>query len=165
MRPYLLNRRIHYWLTPVLALPFLLIVVTGILLLWKKDVAWIQPPDAKAGRAEVSLALPELLEICRTVPEAKVADWGDISRVDFRPKKNLVKVSTQNGLEIQIDAGDGRVLRTDVRRSDVIEQLHDGSFFHERVKLWVVFPVALGMLALWLSGLWMFLKPLFRARR
>ena len=164
MKFHLFNRKAHYWLTPVVALPFLVIVVTGILLLWKKEVAWIQPPDAAAGGAEAALSLPRILEISRTVPEAEVRGWADIARVDFRPKKNLVTVSTKNAREIQIDAGTGQVLRTDIRRSDLIEQLHDGSFFHERVKLWLFFPVALGMLVLWLTGLWMFLRPLLRVR-
>lgn len=164
MKLYLFNRKTHYWLTPFVALPFLIIVLTGILLLWKKEVAWIQPPDAVAGAAGAALSLPRILEISRTVPEAEVRGWGDISRVDFRPQKNLIKVSTKNSREIQIDAGTGQVLRTDIRRSDLIEQLHDGSFFHERVKLWLFFPVALGMLVLLGSGLWMFLRPLLRVR-
>jgi uncharacterized iron-regulated membrane protein len=164
MKVYRFNRKAHYWLTPVVAIPFLLIVVTGILLLWKKEVAWIQPPDADAGSTVAALSLPQVLEISRTVPEAEVRSWDDISRVDFRPSRNLIKVSTKNAREIQIDAGTGQVLRTALRRSDVIEQFHDGSFFHDRVKLWLFFPVALGMLVLWGSGVWMFLRPLFRLR-
>ena len=70
-------------------------------LLWTKEVAWIQPPDADAGSTVAALSLPQVLEISRTVPEAEVRSWDDISRVDFRPSKNLIKVITKNAREIQ----------------------------------------------------------------
>jgi uncharacterized iron-regulated membrane protein len=164
MKLSLLNRKIHYWLSLVVALPVLVIVTTGIMLQWKKNSHWLQPSEQKAGAGEPGLSLAAMVEIARTVPEAGIQSWSDISRIDIRPGKNLVKVVSLTRWEIQLDARDGRVLQTAYRRSDLLEEIHDGSFFHDRVKLRLFFPAALGLLALWLTGLWMFLQPFFRPR-
>jgi uncharacterized iron-regulated membrane protein len=164
MKLHVMNRKVHYWLTLVVAIPFLLIVITGMMLQWKKQVPWIQPPDQRAAKGAPTLALPAILEICAAVPEAAIKSWDDVDRVDFRPRKNLLKVTARNHWEVQIDAGSGAVLQTAYRRSDWIEQLHDGSFFHDHVKLWVFFPASLAMLILWLTGIWMFVRPFLRLR-
>lgn len=45
--------------------------------------------------------------------------------------------------------------------SDFIESLHDGSFFAGDIsKLGVFLPAAIGLLILWLSGIYMFWLPL-----
>lgn len=160
----LTNRKLHYWLSIAAALPALIILVTGILLHLKKDFAWIQPPE-RAGTGEIpAVDFPQVLEACRSVPEAGVEDWGDVRRVDLRPSKGLLKVTTARDWEIQIDAATGRVLHSAYRRSDILEALHDGSWFHAAVKRWVFLPAGAALLVLWATGLWLFLVPL-RARR
>ena len=105
-----------------------------------------------------------MVEIARTVPAAGIQSWSDIARVDIRPGKNLVKLVSRTRWEIQLDARNGAILQTAYRRSDLIEEIHDGSFFHDRAKLWVFFPAALGLLVLTLTGLWLFLQPYLRRR-
>ena len=46
------------------------------------------------------------------------------------------------------------------RRSDLIESLHDGSWFHDRAKLWVFLPTAAVVLMLWGTGIYLFFLPL-----
>ena len=41
-----------------------------------------------------------------------------------------MKVRAKNNWEIQLDLEKGTILKTAFRRSDIIEQLHDGSWFH-----------------------------------
>ena len=71
----------------------------------------------------------------------------------------MLKVSTKSHWEIQTESQTGEVLQTAFRRSDVIEALHDGSWFHEGVKYGVFVPAALVLLLLWLTGLYLFLLP------
>ena len=73
----------------------------------------------------------------------------------------MLKVRCRNRWEIQIDTKTGDVLQVAYRRSDLIESLHDGSFFHDRVKLWVFLPSALALGVLWLTGIHLFLLPYF----
>ena len=68
----------------------------------------------------------------------------------------MLKIRCKNRWEIQLDANSGEVLQVAYRRSDLIESIHDGSFFHDRVKLWVFLPAALVLGVLWLTGSYLF---------
>ena len=94
-----------------------------------------------------------------SIPQAAIQSWGDIARLDIRPDKGLIKIHAVNHWEIQLDHRSGEVLQVAYRRSDLIEALHDGSFFHERVKLWIFLPSALILLVLWITGIYLFVKP------
>ena len=154
-----LNRKIHRWAGIITALPVIIILITGILLLLKKDVGWIQPPSQKGSSKELKLSFDQVLEIVSKVPDVNLQSWNDINRLDVRPKKGLIKVRGNNDWEVQIDAKTGAVLQVAERRSDFIESIHDGSYFHENVKLGVFLPVALLLLVIWATGLYLFLLP------
>jgi uncharacterized iron-regulated membrane protein len=160
MRVQVLNRKVHYWASAVIALPLLLVVGSGLLLQLKKQLPWVQPAEQR-GSGKVPRIGPErMLEACRGVPEAEVREWADIARVDIRPSRGLVKVTAANGWELQLDAGTGEVLQSAYRRSDLIESLHDGSYFGDGVKLGVFLPAGLGLLLLWGTGVYLFWLPI-----
>jgi uncharacterized iron-regulated membrane protein len=159
LRLPVLNRRIHYWVAAASALPVLVILASGILLHFKKQAAWIQPPERRGEGTAPAIAMDRILEASRGVPEAGVRDWSDILRVDLRPSKGMLKVTARSNWEIQIDAATGGVLQSAYRRSDLIEGLHNGSWFHDAVKTWIFLPSGIALLLLWVTGLWLFLRP------
>ena len=112
----------------------------------------------------LSIKFSDILSISQGVFEAQIKDWSDIDRLDVRPEKGIVKVRAKNRWEIQIDLERGTVLKTAYRRSDIIEQLHDGSWFHEVVKSWIFFPSGIVVLILWLSGMYLFFVPILAKR-
>jgi uncharacterized iron-regulated membrane protein len=75
-----------------------------------------------------------------------------------------VKVRCRNRWELQIDLETGAVLSSTMRRSDLIESLHDGSFFGDPVKLGVFLPSGLLLLLLLITGAWLWYLPI-RNRR
>ena len=154
-----LNRTLHNWGSLIIAIPLSIVLVTGVLLLLKKDVDWIQPPTARGERAGLSLSFDQILSIAQTVPEAGIESWSDVDRLDVRPGKGVVKVRAENRWEIQIDANSGKVLQVAYRRSDFIESIHDGTFFGEYAKLWWFLPSAVIVIGLWVSGMIMFFQP------
>ncbi|MCC6998370.1 MAG: PepSY domain-containing protein [Deltaproteobacteria bacterium] len=160
-----LNRKLHRWISIAVVLPLLVIVSTGLLLQTKKLFSWIQPAERRGTGGPPTVSFPEILVACRAVPSADIHDWSDIARVDLRPARGLLKVVAKNSWEIQIDATTGSVLQVSYRRSDLIESLHDGSWFHARSKYWVFLPAATGLLVLSLSGLYLFAYPLLRRKR
>ena len=159
------NRKLHRWGAILVVLPLIVVIVTGILLQFKKQSGWIQPPTQKGTSGELAVSFDRILEVARTVPEAEVATWDDIDRLDVRPGKGVVKVRCKNRREIQIDTATGEVLQVSVRRSDLIESIHDGSFFYEGAKLWIFFPAALVLTGLWGTGLYLFIRPYVAKRR
>lgn len=159
-----LNRKIHYWGAIISALPVLIIIGSGIVLMFKKDVAWIQPPTAQAEGGEPSIGFARILEAASSVPEAGITSWDDIDRLDVRPGKGIIKVRAENRWEIQIDHQSGEVLQVAYRRSDLIESIHDGSFFHDSVKMWIFLPSALILFVLWVTGIYLFFQPMLARR-
>lgn len=158
------TRKIHRWGALLVSLPFLIVIVTGLLLQVKKEVEWIQPSTEEVAIDSLSLSFNEILQISKGVEEAEITDWSHINRLDVRPANGVVKVRSTNQWEIQIDLDRGTVLKTAYRRSDIIEQLHDGSWFHSAAKLWLFFPVGIIVLILWLSGMYLFFIPILAKR-
>ena len=105
-----------------------------------------------------------ILTAARSDPSAAVQSWGDIDRLDVQPGKGIVKVQCKNRWELQLDLQTAEILSSKYRRSDFIESLHDGSFFHELAKLYVFLPNGLILLGLWLTGAYLWWMP-FGARR
>lgn len=157
------TRKLHRWGTAIIIVPFLIILATGILLQWKKDVAWIQPESQQGVSSVPSISFERLLEAVQSAPEAQIATWADIERVDVRPDKGIAKVRSQTGWEVQVDTQTGDVLQVAFRRSDIIEALHDGSWFHDGARLWLFFPVGVIVLGMYLTGLYLFYIP-YRTR-
>lgn len=161
--PRIWNRKLHRWGAIASALPFLVVIATGLLLQLKKQLPWVQPPEQRTEHSVPTLTMPQILAAAQSVPQAQVTSWDDIERLDVRPSKGIVKVLASNHWEVQVDLGTGAVLQSAYRRSDLIEQLHDGSWFHDAAKLWVFLPSGLIVLGLWLTGLYLFVLP-FLAR-
>ena len=84
-----------------------------------------------------------------------------IDRLDVRPDKGIVKVRANNKWEIQIDTFTGQVMQVAYRRSDLIEQLHDGSWFHDKIKLWIFLPSGIILFGLWITGVYMLIVPYY----
>jgi uncharacterized iron-regulated membrane protein len=160
-----LNRKVHYWAAFIAAVPLLVMIASGLLLQMKKNWAWVQPVEHRGTGTVPTIDLGAVLASLKTVPDMKVESWADVNRLDVRPGRGVVKAWLMNGYEIQVDLGTGRVLQTAYRRSDLIETIHDGSFFAgDWTKLGLFLPAGVTMLLLWLGGLWMWWVP-FIAKR
>jgi len=160
-----LNRDLHRWGAILALLPMAIIIVSGIILQLKKEVAAIQPPTQKGSGSQLSISFDRILEVAKTVPQAEIASWDDIDRLDVRPSKGMVKVRGKNRWEVQIDTHSGEVLQVAVRRSDLIESIHDGSYFHDGFKLWVFLPAGLILVGLVITGVYLFFLPHLAKRK
>lgn len=153
------SRKLHRWGAILVLIPGAVIIGTGLVLQLKKHWSWVQPPTLRAEAGPPSVEFERILQIARTVPEAGVSGWPDIERLDVQPARGIIKIQPRSRYEIQIDAASGRVLQVMYRRSDLLESLHDGSWFHERAKLWVFLPTGGVLLALWLTGVYLWVLP------
>ena len=153
-------RKVHYWGAFVVFLPVFIIISTGILLQLKKDIDWIQPPTANGEfENDPTISFDDILATAIKVKEPNIQSWDDIDRLDVRLGKGIVKVRSNNRWELQIDSHSGELLQVAYRRSDLIEQLHDGSWFHDKIKLWIFLPTGIILFILWCTGLYMVILP------
>lgn len=157
-------RRWHRYIGVGLSLLLLISAITGLLLGWKKDASWLQPP-AQRGTAESLHDWLPLHAIADSAQQALAAHDTtlahiEIDRIDVRPSKGMAKVLFASGYwEVQIDAATGAPLSIDRRHSDWIEQLHDGSIVSDRFKLITMNLLGIGLAILALSGLWLWYGP------
>ena len=159
------NRTIHKWGSIIIALPLLVVLVTGVLLQLKKQFSFIQPPTIKGQSAQPTLSFEQILTVAKTVESAQISSWDDVDRLDVRPSKGMLKVRSNNDVEIQIASGSGEVLHVAVRRSDFIESIHDGTFFEKNANLWLMLPVALISIVLLITGVILFIQPYLKKKK
>ncbi len=156
-----LVRVAHRWVSLAVAPVLLIMIGAGVLLMLKKDIAWIQPPTQRGAVLATApdTTLSALFEAARAVPAAGLDRWSDVARFDVKPDKGVVKIVSTSAWEVQIDIATAEVLAVAYRRSDLIEAIHDGSFFAGWAKLYVFLPAGVGLFLLWLSGLYLFALP------
>ena len=159
------SRKIHRWGAILIALPFLIVLISGIFLQVKKEFNWIQPPTQSGVSTDLEISFDDILAISSTADKAGIKEWKDIDRLDVRPDKGIVKVRGINNWEIQIDTKTGDVLQVEFRRSGIIEALHDGSWFHDSAKLWIFLPASIIVTILWITGIYMFFIPYIAKRK
>lgn len=158
------SRVFHRWGSIIALLPITIIIFSGIVLQLKKVSSYVQPPTQSGSGTEPAIDFDRILEVARTVPEAEIETWEDVDRLDVRPGKGVVKVRCKNRYEVQIDAETAEILQVAFRRSDLIESIHDGSFFNEHFKLWVFLPAGIVLALLLVTGVHLFFLP-YLARR
>lgn len=164
-----LTRDIHHWGSIIVAVPIIIMIGAGVLLMLKKEFDWIQPPSKRGEGIEVSESgdfnaktLPELFAIAKAARPESFDQWSALERVDIKPGRDIVKFVSADNWEIQIDLVTGDILQTAYRRSDLIESIHDGSYFARWTKLFLFLPAAIVLFILWLTGLYLFFLPHYK---
>ncbi len=156
------NRSTHKWASIIVAIPVLIIIVTGILLLIKKEFSYLQPASQSGVSNVPSISFDVILDQAKSVEEAQVDSWDSIDRLDVRPSKGIIKIRTNSQWEIQLDSETAEILHVAYRRSDTIEQIHDGTYWQKNANLWLSLPVAITLLLISLTGLFLFFYPYYK---
>ncbi len=162
------SRKLHLWGALLVFIPVCIVIVSGLLLQVKKEVDWIQPPTQKSTPGAPTITFAEIYASLQARDDIDETDWSQIQRLDVRPDKGIIKVILVGGTEVQLDGQTGAVKQIAQRRSDVIEAIHDGSWFFSGAKLWLFLPAAVVLFCIWLSGLVLLfttLKSRYRKRR
>lgn len=164
MKLQLLLRQIHRWGSIAIALPIGVAIGAGLLLMLKKEIAWIQPPAVigAAPGATPAASIEAMVAAATADPRLEADDWSDFARIEARPKEGVFKFVARNGWEAQVDASNAAVLQVAYRRSDLIESIHDGSFFAGWTKHFLFFPAGIVLFGLWATGLYLFFLPYFK---
>lgn len=162
-------RKIHRYLAIASFFFLLLVSITGLLLIWKKNTGGYLLADSHKGSTpELSkwLSFDSLQKIAAaTLRDSVSAELSPkLNRIDARPEKGMVKfVFEEHYWAVQLDGGTGKVLHVERRRADFIENLHDGSFFDKFTggyfKLGYGSFVGLCLLLLTITGFFLWINP------
>lgn len=158
-------RLTHYWTSLAVLLTGGLVATTGLMLLLKKDIDWLQPPMASASSTSAPQARVDALFKAASGAAPAPLSWDNIDRIDVRPGDGVAKVITEEAVEYQVDLHTLEVLSTGYRGADIVEKIHDGTFFAKIAKYVLMFPSGVALLILWITGVYMFLVTHFQKRR
>ena len=107
---------------------------TGLLLGWKKNSFGLILAETTSGVSrdvQGFLLLDTIISISENHARLHFQNGEhEIDRIEVRPDKGIVKVNFKNNYKgLQIDATNGKILKVESRNSDLIEHIHDGSWF------------------------------------
>lgn len=165
-------RRIHRTMGIFLFALFLLIGSTGLLLGWKKNSGgYILPKSHSGVSTDMSqwLSIDELSQRAFAIAREQINPnlSLDLERIDIRPDKGMVKYVFLDGYwGLQLDCTSGELLHIERRRSDFIENIHDGSIFDhylgtsdEPIKLAFTTIGGTALLMFSITGFWLWAGP------
>jgi hypothetical protein len=154
-----MTKKLHRLAAWTAGIPLLIISTTGVLLQVKSWVPWIQPPQKKGSATPPSINLNTLLKTAQSVPEAGVHKWNDIRTIDIKPSSGVANLRTRSDYEISVDLGTGKVLQAAPRRTSLLIQIHEGSYFGESIRYGVFLPAAILLVILWITGIFLLIRP------
>lgn len=165
-------RKIHRTLGMFLFIFFFFVSITGLLLGWKKNSGGMILPESFKG---TSTNLADWISIdslhknaCYILHNSVSPDLStELERIDLRPDKGMVKfVFIDHYYGIQLDGATGELLHIERRRSDFIENIHDGSILDylfktskEQIKLVYTSIIGLSLLTFTITGFWLWFGP------
>ncbi|THD69860.1 PepSY domain-containing protein [Robertkochia marina] len=163
-------RKVHRYTGALLFVFFFIIAISGTLLGLKKNTGDLLLPKTRTGTSEDLskwLPLPVLEQNVYEYMKSQGATTNEIDRIDIRKDKGIAKFILKNDLkEIQIDGATGTVLSTGKRYSDLLEDLHDGSFVDDTFNLpngifKIIYTVICGiaLLTFTITGFWLWYGP------
>jgi uncharacterized iron-regulated membrane protein len=163
---YRTTRQLHRWAGILAALVLIVIAATGFILANKKRFAFVQPPAAQAleiAAAREIVSIEVAVQAAFDLGHDDLRTLEDVDRVDYRPGDNIFKVISNKAYrEVQVDGKTGKVLTNSFRTDQLMEDIHDLSFFAAWTHAWVLPLVALVLFGLSVSGVGMFLTPVYR---
>ena len=164
-------RSIHRAMGALLFVFFFVISVSGLLLGIKKNSSDILLPKTQKGTTTDLtkwLPLEDLKEKAVLVLHDSVSPELDtkLNRIDVRNEKGVVKFSfDKHYYGIQLDGATGEVLHIGKRRSDVVENIHDGSIIDNYLgtsgyfKLVYTVIMSIALLLFTITGFWLWYGP------
>jgi len=167
-----ITRKIHRTTGALLFVFFFVTAVTGLLLGWKKHTGGAILAETLKGRSNNPadwLPLPVLrekaIEIFKTQISPELSP--EIDRIDVRPDKGMGKfIFVEDYWGVQIDLTTGELLQIERRRSDFIENVHDGVILDnllgtsgEQIKLLYTSILGIALLTFTITGFWLWLGP------
>lgn len=165
-------RKIHRTTGAILFLFFFLTAITGLTLGWKKNSGgYILPESFKGNSTNLDdwISFDSLHTIACNIARDSISPSisTELERIDARPDKGMVKFVFLEGFwGVQLDGATGGLLHIERRRSDFIENIHDGSILdhllgtkNEILKLIYTTIMGFSLLLFTITGFWLWIGP------
>lgn len=166
----MISRKTHKFISIIIAIPTLVLFVTGFMLAIKSKVPDIQPYNQTSERGRLTsnsqlITLSQVLESARSYPDSHIDSWTDVKTLDIRPHLGMARLRSQDHWEYQVDLHTGKVLSAAPRYTSLIISIHEGSFIGSFYKWGVTIPTTIGLIILVFTGVFMYVQTQRRKKR
>lgn len=163
-------RWLHRKVAIILFVFFLIISITGLLLGIKKNTGLLAPTQKGVSENLADwLPIDSLHRLAVHYLRDSVSPnlSSQVDRIDVRPEKGVLKITFKDHYHgLQLDGATGKLLLHEIRRSDWIEDLHDGSLVDsligtkdEPFKTGYTLIMGLSLFLLVITGVWLWWGP------
>ncbi|MCK0132121.1 PepSY domain-containing protein [Flavobacteriaceae bacterium F08102] len=158
-------RKIHRTAGALLFVFFFIVSVSAALLGWKKNSGDSLLPKVRTGNTSHLESWLPLNTLLQQANQEMSGSNSRLDRIDIRPDKGVVKFLFMNREEVQVDGATGTVLFRGMRRSDLIENIHDGSILDQYfktngiIKLFYSTLMSISLLLFTITGFWLWYGP------
>ena len=142
----------HRWIALFIIIPLFITTATGVLLLLRHQVEWVQPSSLKLSHVAHWATIEQVLTELKNDPRTHRYKWQDMGSVIYKPSKGVIQLRTRDDQLIQLDGTSAEILSIAPRRTSWLIQLHEGTYWGKAMRLYVFLPAALGLLLLLISG-------------
>jgi len=156
-------RKYHFYLAIPVVLPWLVVSFSGLLLQVRYEVPWVMPERIQGISTTPTLEFVTALDKVKKIKGLEINDWREISRVYVYPNQGNISVRTKNRWQVQFDAETGELLDLSVRRTDLLEDIHEGKW--QGANLWYFLPAHILSIFVWLFGVFLWIKTQWPTRK
>ena len=156
------TRKYHRVISLFISIPLLIIICTGILLIARGKLEFIQPKTRETQSQNILSALS--YQDIKTIVEKNdnVKSFDKVSDIIYKPSKGIILVRTKNNYELQIDPANGQIIHEAPRYTSLLTSIHEGAWFHPLIKDWIFLPSAILFLTILISGIQIYFLPILR---
>jgi len=152
-RPFRLpifSRKMHYYIGFIVVLPWLVVIISGLFLQVRYEIPWVMPPQQVGSKGVPELQFTEVMRKANLISGVDLSRWEDVWRFYVYPNEGVVSVRSRNSWQTQFDLNTGELLDLSVRRTDLIEDIHEGKWMG--ANLWLFLPVHVISIFMWFFG-------------
>jgi len=163
-------RKVHRISASLFFAFFFIIAISGTLLGWKKNSNGFLLPETQIGTTtdlKQWISLDSLQNIALGRYNEIYYEKGIMDRMEVRPDAGIIKFTFKNSYhEMQLDGATGLLLGHETRKSDLIENIHDGTIV-DRIfgwsggtfKVFYTTLMGVGLFIFTLTGYWLWSGP------
>lgn len=150
MRLFRFLRKWHRWLAVLFLIPMGITVVTGIFLVYRKELPFMARPNASEERLPIS-EYSSLEKVSEKLDELNLG-LDRVSHLRLYPHRGTLIVMTKKGEVYSLSGRTLDLLGQSSGLQRLMIRLHEGSYWGKESRLFIFGPMSLGMIFLWVSG-------------
>ena len=149
-----ISKKVKKWhrvIAMIFAVPMIITIVTGIFLIYRKELSFMQPQ--MQGESLSIREFSNYDEIESKLKELNITDV--VSHYRLYPSKGIISVRTNDYRDFHFQASDMSLIGEYERNDSFFIKLHEGSYWGNFSRVLIFGPMVIGLFVLWVTGVFL----------